>query len=186
MIAGVGRIKAQFHDVNCDIDDVFCNARACADVFKAGQWASAPFLQDRSKSLQTFPALSFKGFCGIFDGMSALAIPYPAMSMAVPWSTGVRRFGKSTLTFTPLIDRHFPVDGSTLKASNLTEICPWSRNMAITASYCPARNSMNIVSHLATVRRSHGSLKQNTPQLHHACAGCNLKQCCLLYTSRRG
>jgi len=69
VIAGVGRIKAQFHDVNCDIDDVFCNAQAGADLFKAGQWASAPFLQDRSKSLQTFPALSFKGFCGIFDGI---------------------------------------------------------------------------------------------------------------------
>jgi len=29
----------------------------------------APFLQDRSTSLQTFPASSFKGFCGIFDGI---------------------------------------------------------------------------------------------------------------------
>lgn len=66
----MGRIKPQFHDVNCDIDDVFCNSQACADVFKAEQWASATYLQDRSKSLQTFPVSSFKGSCGLFDGIN--------------------------------------------------------------------------------------------------------------------
>ena len=131
-------------------------------------------------------AFRFAAYSTASSTLSALAIPCPAMSMAVPWSTGVRRIGKSTLIFTQLIDRHFPVDGSTLKASNLTGICPWSRNMAITASYCPARNSMNIVSRLATVRRSHGPLKQNTPQLRHSCAGCNLKQCAAWRNALRG
>jgi hypothetical protein len=86
------------------------------------------------------------------------------MSMAVPWSTGVRRFGKPTLTFAPLIDRHFPVYGSTLEASNLT----------------------NIVPHLATVRRSYGPLRQNTPQLRHSCVRCNLKQCAALRNAFQG
>jgi len=99
VIAGVGRIKAQFRDVNCDIDDVFCNTQACAEVFKAGQWAAPLFCKIAQRAYRPFlrrPSRGFAAYSTASFRLSALAIPCPAMSMAVPLATGVRRFGKST------------------------------------------------------------------------------------------
>ena len=55
-----------------------------------------------------------------------LAVPFPATSKAVPWSTDVRMKGSPTVTFTP-----------SSNPRSLTGICPWSWYMATTMSKSP-------------------------------------------------
>ncbi len=43
--------------------------------------------------------------------LRSLAIPLPAMSKAVPWSTDVRMMGKPRVMFTPERSSHLPVSG---------------------------------------------------------------------------
>src|SRR5207248_704381 len=63
------------------------------------------------------------------------AMPWPAISKAVPWSTLVRKKGRPRVTLTP-----------SSKPASLTGTCPWSWYMATTKSNSPWDARQNTVS----------------------------------------
>ena len=58
--------------------------------------------------------------------LAGSALPVPAMSKAVPWSTLVRKNGSPTVTFTPVS-----------KPMSLIGMCPWSWYWTTTMSNAP-------------------------------------------------
>src|SRR5688500_4473428 len=69
--------------------------------------------------------------------LASLAVPLPAWSKAVPWSTLVRMIGNPSDTLMPFTLVHFPLAASYVNPLHFTGMWPWSWYIATHTSYAP-------------------------------------------------
>lgn len=107
-------------------------ARKQFNAWISGRSALPPSRSSRSREVDLIrrrycldaPAARRSAYSMASIRLSSLAMPLPAISKAVPWSTEVGMIGSLSVMLTPENSYQRPVAGSTSKPNSLTRMCP--------------------------------------------------------------